>query len=75
MKKNISLILLGLLALSLNYSSTISLNSRENDGQPQPVVIIINLPGIPQRPVSPPNSPKPTRFTVLPDQELLEIVR
>lgn len=63
MKKSIILALAGLLALAPGFTSSYSFGNNENDGQPQPVVIIINIPGMPQRPVPPPCTPKPTQHS------------
>lgn len=65
MKRILLNMLLGLCSFSLNYALYYYQGDNEKGVQPSPVVIVVNLPGTPQRPVLPPNSPKPTRLTLL----------
>lgn len=70
MKKSLVFILSALCPFFFNVSVSNSLGSNEKEGQPRPVVIVINLPGTPQRPCPPPNSPKPTRLFLSADSNI-----
>ncbi len=67
MKKSILLTLAALCPFIYGLSISNSLGGNEKEGQPRPVVIVINLPGTPQRPCPPLSSPKPTRISPFTD--------
>lgn len=71
MKKSILLTLSVLCPFFYGLSTSNSIRYYEMEEQPRPVVIVVNLPGNPSRPVLPPSSPKPTRLTGLAGQSNL----